>query len=74
MVSCPVKDCQYSIDSENDLNCMWEAIDNCDYSDNKKMTLREIGDKLGISHVMVSFIESAAIEKLKSKGVEDSFS
>ena len=74
LVSCPVEDCRFWINSENDLNCTLEAIDNHDYGDNKKMTLREIGKKLNISHVMVSFIESNALEKLKSKDVKNSFS
>ena len=69
-VSCPVEDCRQWIESEDDLNCVMQAVKN---SKKCGMTLREVGEKLNLTHVMVSFIEKAAISKIKSKVINQDF-
>ena len=57
-VECPIDDCKHWIDYGKDLNCSLIAIDK-----NGRMTLREVGDRLGISFVRVKQ-ENAAQKKL----------
>jgi DNA-directed RNA polymerase sigma subunit (sigma70/sigma32) len=68
-VSCPNEECRKWINSEEDLNCVLEAVKNS----GKPMTLREIGQKLGITHVAVTYIETNALNKLKSKSISEDF-
>jgi len=60
-VSCPVEDCKYWLNYEEDLNCSLIAI-----KKNGPMTLREAADRLGISFVRVKQIQDAALSKLVS--------
>ena len=58
-VGCPVEDCKYWINFGEDFNCSLVSIDK-----NGRMTLREVGDRLGISFVRVKQIETMAQKKL----------
>tara|TARA_Y100000310_G_scaffold77027_1_gene73520 strand:- start:25787 stop:26029 length:243 start_codon:yes stop_codon:yes gene_type:complete len=57
-ISCPVEDCRSWIDFEDDLNCASIAVDR--YGE---MSLREVGERLGVSFVRIKQIE----DKLKVK-------
>jgi len=61
-VSCPVTDCRYWIDYEEDLNCTFIAV-----KKNGAMTLRQISDRIGVSFVRVKQIEDKLKEKLKRR-------
>jgi hypothetical protein len=61
-VSCPVKDCRYWIDYEEDSNCTLIAV-----KKNGAMTLRQISDRIGVSFVRVKQIEDKLKEKLKRR-------
>lgn len=67
-VNCPFQDCRHWMKWEKDKNCDLIAI-----KKNGEMTLREIGDRLGISYVRVKQIESAAIKKIKKHTTKDIF-
>jgi DNA-directed RNA polymerase sigma subunit (sigma70/sigma32) len=60
--SCPVKDCRYWIDYEQDLNCTLESVNK-----NDAMTLREVGDRLGLSYVRVKQIQDSVLNKITDK-------
>ena len=62
-VSCPNSSCRSWIDYEDDLNCTHVAVD----KNEEGLTLREIGERLGISFMRVCQIEKSAIEKLKKR-------
>lgn len=53
------KSCRYYIDSEEDQNCVFVAIEK-----NGPMTLRQIAKVENISHVRVRDIQNKAIDKL----------
>ena len=59
-ITCPFDECEHWMKWEQDNNCDLIAI-----KKNGEMTLREIGERLGISYVRVKQIESAAIKKIK---------
>jgi|TARA_R100000008_G_scaffold86755_1_gene81383 predicted transcriptional regulator len=59
-VSCPVQDCRYWIDYEDDLNCTNIAIDK-----NGAMKLREISERLGLTPARIQQIEKSVLPKLK---------
>ena len=67
-VGCPVEECKYWIDYENDLNCCLIAIEK-----NGPMSLREVADRLSsesnkkkrISFVRVKQIQDAALAKIE---------
>lgn len=65
-VSCPEenKDCRYWIDFEDDLNCTFIAIDN---NQDRPMTLRDIGLRLGLTHPRIDQIERKASKRLTKK-------
>jgi DNA-directed RNA polymerase sigma subunit (sigma70/sigma32) len=71
-VSCPVEnsECRNWIESEEDLNCVLQAVKN---NDEKPITLRKVGEKLGLTHVAISYIESAALKKIKTKTILNDF-
>jgi len=56
---CPFDECRYHLDYEDDLNCTLIAIDK-----HGPMTLRQVGDRLGISFVRVKQIEEKTKEKV----------
>jgi len=62
-VSCPNTSCRSWLDFAEDLNCTHVAVD----KNEEGLTLREIGERLGISFVRVCQIEKAALSKLKKK-------
>jgi hypothetical protein len=67
-VECPFSECKHWIKWGQDNNCDLVAI-----KKNGEMTLREIGERLGISYVRVKQIESAAIKKIKKHTTKDIF-
>tara|TARA_B100000131_G_scaffold90220_1_gene86909 strand:- start:2769 stop:3008 length:240 start_codon:yes stop_codon:yes gene_type:complete len=58
-VSCPVQECRHWIDFEQDRNCTLEAVEK-----NGNMTLRDVGERLGISFVRVKQIEDSVLKKI----------
>ena len=65
-VECPVNECRHWIDYPKDLNCVLESINN-----NGPMTLREVGDRLGLSYVRVKQIEDKLLKKIKPEFESD---
>ena len=65
-IPCPFSECKNWIEFKEDHNCDLISIQK-----NGEMTLREVGDRMGISYVRVKQIESAAIKKIKSFTVEE---
>ena len=61
-VGCPIKECRYWINYEDDLNCSLIAVDK-----NGPMTLREIADRLGVSFVRIKQIQDKALKKIPIK-------
>jgi hypothetical protein len=73
-VSCPVSECRAWVDSEEELNCTYEVIRKYESEnyDNSNMPLRDIGKRIGASHVTVGNVMSRAIFKIiNSKMLED---
>ena len=58
---CTVSDCRHFIDFAEDYNCCLISI-----YEHGPMTLRQIGDRLGISFARVKQIETVALKKMKS--------
>ena len=58
--TCPVEDCRYWIEYEEDLNCTFESINK-----NDAMTLREVAERIGVSYVRVKQIEDKIINKIR---------
>lgn len=59
--NCSQIDCKYFIDFKEDYNCCLISI-----YENGGMTLRQIGDRLGISFARVKQIETIALKKMKN--------
>ncbi len=59
-VECPVEECRYWISYSKDLNCTLESV-----NINGPMTLREIGDRLGLSYVRIKQLEDKILHKIK---------
>ena len=57
--------CRQWLDYEEDLNCTLVAVDK-----HGPMTLREVGDRLGISFVRVKQLQDAALAKLAAKNTK----
>ena len=66
--SCPNKECRLWIDYPEENNCSLVSINK-----NDNMTLRQIGERLGISFARVKQIETKALRKLKSLGLDIDF-
>jgi hypothetical protein len=64
-IECPVKECRMWIDFSSEKNCTLISV-----NENDSMTLREIGDRLGISFARVKQIEQKALIKIRRLGVE----
>ena len=60
--SCAQTQCRSWIEFKKDLNCLELAIDK--YG---PLTLKEVGERLGISYVRVTQIEKSALQKLRKK-------
>ncbi len=58
---CEQRDCRTWIDYEKDLNCCLISIEE---SRTGRLTLHEVGDRLGLSFVRIRQIEQKAMEKL----------
>ena len=63
-VSCDEKDCRQWIDYEDDLNCTIIAVNN---NNEAPMTLREVGDRVGVSFVRIKQIEDKILGKLTKR-------
>ena len=61
---CKEKECRLFIDFKKEYNCALISI-----YENGSMTLREVGERLGISFARVKQIESAALQKMKKKKI-----
>tara|TARA_R110000824_G_scaffold334181_1_gene520747 strand:+ start:267 stop:515 length:249 start_codon:yes stop_codon:yes gene_type:complete len=61
-VSCPLEECKFWIDYQEDLNCTIVAVEK-----NGAMTLREVSDRVDLSYVRVKQIQDRALEKIKKK-------
>jgi|TARA_E500000305_G_scaffold45507_1_gene35440 hypothetical protein len=63
----PCQDCKCRqwLDYEDDLNCTLIAVDK-----HGPMTLREVGDRLGISFVRVKQLQEAALGKIAAKNTK----
>ena len=64
LTNSPCQDCECRqwIDYEDDLNCTLIAAEK-----HGPMTLREVGDRLGISFVRVKQLQDAALAKIAAK-------
>jgi len=58
--TCKQKDCRLWIDFAEDYNCCLVAI-----FENGPMTLRQIGDRIGVSFARVKQIETESLKKMK---------
>ena len=58
---CNKKECRLWMNYSEDLNCSLISV-----KKNGKLTLNEVGERLGISYVRVSQIEKQAVNKLKT--------
>ena len=59
-VACPVDDCRYWINYEEDYNCTNIAIDK-----NGAMKLRQISERMGLTPARIQQIEKSVLLKLK---------
>lgn len=59
---CEEKECKYYVECEKEKNCTFVAIEN-----HGPMTLREVAEIMGLSHVGVKFIEERALDKIRKK-------
>jgi hypothetical protein len=65
--ACPHTDCRMWIDFPKEYNCTYISI-----YENGCMTLREIGERLGISFARVKQIEDTALKKIrKREGIKE---
>tara|TARA_B100000700_G_scaffold309090_1_gene387619 strand:- start:447 stop:758 length:312 start_codon:yes stop_codon:yes gene_type:complete len=69
-VSCPVNDCRYWINYEEDLNCAIVCA-----NENGPLSLREISDRMGVSFVRIKQIQDITVDKfvkrLARKGIKE---
>ena len=63
---CSQKECRYWVDYSDEFNCCLVSI-----YENGSMTLRQIGDRLGISFARVKQIETEALRKIKKRSLFD---
>ena len=61
---CIHQDCKFWIDYKEEFNCCLISI-----YENGPMTLRQIGDRLGISFARVKQIETKALQKMKKNSL-----
>ena len=61
-VSCPVKDCRYWIDYEEDLNCTIVCA-----NDNGSLSLRVISDRMGVRFVRIKQIHDFTVGKFTKR-------
>ena len=69
-VSCPVNDCRYWINYEEDLNCAIVCANH-----NGPLSLREVADRMGVSFVRVKQVQDITVGKfvkrLAREGVKE---
>ena len=65
-ITCTENDCRYWVDFEEEYNCCLVSI-----YENGCMTLRQIGDRLGISFARVKQIETEALTKIRKRSLFD---
>ena len=69
-VSCPVNDCRYWINYEEDLNCAIVCA-----NQNGPLSLREVADRMGVSFVRVKQVQDITVGKfvkrLAREGVKE---
>jgi len=63
---CAERECRQWIDFKKDCNCVLIAIDN---NGCKGMTLRQVGDRIGVSFVRVKQLEDKILQKMKKKNI-----
>jgi len=63
---CTEVDCRFWVKYPDEFNCCLVSI-----YENGSMTLRQIGDRLGISFARVKQIESAALVKIRKRSLFD---
>tara|TARA_R100000908_G_scaffold36635_1_gene16793 strand:- start:1584 stop:1832 length:249 start_codon:yes stop_codon:yes gene_type:complete len=64
-IECPSTDCRMWIDYPDEKNCTLISV-----NENDSMTLREIGERIGISFARVKQIEQKALNKIKRFNIE----
>jgi hypothetical protein len=57
---CDFKECEHWINFKEDLNCDLIAI-----KKNGPLTLRQVGERIGVSYVRVKQIEDVALKKIR---------
>lgn len=67
-VSCPFGECEHWISFDGDNNCDLIAIQK-----HGSLTLREVGERMGVSYVRIKQIEDAAIRKIRNSTTLDTF-
>lgn len=67
-VSCDFKECKHWMNFEEDHNCDLVSI-----KKHGSLTLREVGDRLGVSYVRIKQIEDVAIKKIKKSTTLEKF-
>lgn len=60
-VSCPHKQCEHWISFKEDNNCDLISIQR-----HGSLTLREVGERIGVSYVRIKQIEKAALKKIRN--------
>ena len=60
-VACHFKECEHWISFGEDKNCDLISIKN-----HGQLTLRQVGDRLGVSYVRIKQIEDSAIKKIRN--------
>lgn len=66
-VSCPFGECEHWISFEQDNNCDLISIQK-----HGSLTLREVGERVGVSYVRIKQIEDNAIKKIRDNTTLDS--
>lgn len=59
---CPCKECKLWIDYKEDCNCI-----NVSVKKHGQLTLQQVGERMGVSHVRIKQIQDNALKKLKIK-------
>lgn len=59
-VECDFKECKFWIEFKEDNNC-----DLISLKKNGPLTLRQVGERMGVSYVRIKQIEDAALKKIK---------
>jgi len=61
-VSCPVTDCRYWMDYEDDFNCSIICA-----NERGPLSLREISDRMGVSFVRIKQIQDLTVDKFTKR-------